>query len=209
MPPGVLTRALQSLRLLRPFKTPAPFHYTGAVGRSIGFDWSRTLGFSEEQIEDLMRFNLVFEVPEMFARWMQKDVIVRAGLIYLSSSLQDRAWTLEGGTPEARAFHRRWLTRLLPQVMENTARAVWYGWQPIVLNYRYHYRYELENGDVVPDAMVPHSAFDTNPYRAAPIVDEFRVLQGIETAEGTWPKERAIALTWFGEDGNLFGQGQA
>jgi len=207
----ILARAMKSLRLLRPFRQSNPFHSGRSIPRGAlgGFDWSQTLGFTDEQVADLVKFNLVYEVPEVFARWMMKDVIVRAGLIYLSSSLQDRAWTLEGGTPESRAFHRRWLTRIIPEIMEHTAKAVWFGWQPLILNYRYHLRYKLEGGQVFQDAMVPHSAFPVNPYTSHPCVDDFRVLQSIETIDGTWPKERAIALTWFGEEGNLFGQGQA
>lgn len=189
--------------------------------RTAGHDIFQALDFDEEQFQDLSKFNSYYEVPEFFQRWMLRDVVVRTGLIFLKSSLNDRPWILKGNTiPQVKAFHGAWIERLLPQLMEKAAWAVYYGWVPMVVDYEYKSRWPYESEDRLEEAVVPWVAHDVSSFTTEPLLDDRGQLEGLHTNGSDllglyvdqdpafWPRERSLYLNWFEEQGSPFGNGQ-
>jgi len=165
----------------------------GLIGAGID-----SFGFSQH-LEEIGVFNPLIVTPFVQAL-MKRSVMPRLALIILGASLSERQYVMEGADPKIEAFHQAWLDKLLPQVLRKAANAVWFGWQPFVIDWK-----------MTPDGMwIPAKAHDVDNFTTDvlehPITHEFA---GLTTEGGNFDRRRALKLTWQGDLNNHFGVPQA
>lgn len=151
-------------------------------------------------LEDLGKFNPLF-VPPFLQYLMKRSVMPRLANIILGSALSERQYVVEGGANRAvEAFHQSWIDESLPQILRRAPEAVWFGWQPFVINWG-----RDEDGMIVPSKFIDVDPFDTVALEE-PDTHEFGGL----IADGQeYGLERSFKLTWQGLYGNHYGEGQA
>lgn len=155
------------------------------------FGWDSWLG-------ELGKFNPLAVNP-FIQVLMRRSVMPRMALIILGSALTERQYVVEGSTPEIEAFHQRWIDRMMPRILRSAVNAIWYGWQPFILDW-----------GVDQDGMIlPIRANDVDPFHAtARHFIETGSFAGITVDGQTFDEARSLALTWEGQFGDVYGEGQ-
>ena len=180
--------------------TNTPFgHNHGMVvpfrGSNTGFDF-----FGLDSIlGDAAKFNPLF-VPPFLQFLMRRSVMPRLASIILGSALSERQYVVEGADPRIEAFHQSWLDEALPQILRRAPEAVWFGWQPYVINW----------GRNIDGMITPQKFIDVDPFEAIALEDPFtKEFAGLQADGQDYGLERSFKLTWQGLYGNHYGEGQA
>jgi len=165
----------------------------GIIGSKMG-----SLGF-REFLAELGRFNPIYVEP-FYMHLMKRAVMPRLALIILSSALAERQYVVEGANPEIEAFHQKWIDRGMKQILRRAANAIWFGWQPFIIDWAM----DDEN------MFVPHKFHDVDPFATHALEDEkTRQFAGLATEGANFGIDRSFKLTWQGDLGNHYGEGQA
>lgn len=177
---------------------------TGLSGRILGSGFSSfripdgdALGLSVHMGE-LGRFNPLIVTP-FHQRLMRRSVYPRLALTILKAALSQRQYVVEGDDATTEAFHQRWIDALLPSILRRATDAIWHGWKPFALDY------ERVDGLWVPVRANDLDVFDTTALRDP----ESGHYVGLQTEDGRYGPERSFWLTWDGEQGDPYGEGQA
>lgn len=194
--------------LLKPFERRQPGGiYNGLIG---GVNGARGLaGFGgligqdrygfDSWLGDIGRFNPLAVEP-FIQVLMRRAVMPRMALIILGSALTERQYVVEGSTPEIERFHQQWVDRLMPRVLRSATNAIWYGWQPFALDW----------GVDADGCVVPIRANDVDPFTTeARHYEETGRFAGISAEGQTFDEARSLVLTWEGQFGDPYGEGQA
>lgn len=172
-----------------------PFAGRGGLGGLGGLDH---FGFNKH-LRDIGKFN-PFQVAPFYQQLMRRAAMPRIALIIVGSALRERRYVVDGSTAAIDRFHQGWLDRLLPQVLRRAPEAIWFGWQPFILNWSRDYD----------GAVIPHGAIDIDPFEAEVLEDEdTREFSGLLADGQEYGLERSLKLTWEGRYGNHYGEGQA
>ena len=148
---------------------------------------------------DLREANAVY-VPPFLQYLMRRSVMPRLANIILGSALSERQYVVEGSSPEIEAFHQSWLDEALPQILRRAPEAVWFGWQPYVINW----------GRDLEGMITPQKFIDVDPFDTLALEDPFtREFAGLSAEGQVYGLERSFKLTWQGLYGNHYGEGQA
>lgn len=149
-------------------------------------------------LKDIGQFNPLYVEP-FIQVLMRRAAMPRLALIILTAALKERQYVVEGGTPEDEAFHQAWVDQLMPQLLAKASNAVWFGWQPYVLDWK-----QTRDGDTV-----PYKAKDVDPFSTEaledPVTKEF---VGLMTEGQNFGPLRSFKLTWEGYLNNHYGEGQ-
>lgn len=130
---------------------------------------------------------------------MHTSAMPRLGLILLSSAMAERQYVVEGGEKGEEDWHQRWVDYLLPQITKVAANAIWFGWQPLILDW-----------DVVDGDLIPTQANDVDPFLAEALEDvETSAFAGLTVDGRSYGPERGVKLTWQGWNNNHYGTAQA
>jgi hypothetical protein len=189
---SLITTPVQAL--LQPFRRSSPYtgnRYTGLVGHG-GTD----LGFNSYIDQELGKFNPTYVNP-ILQGLMRRSPIPRISLTLMAAALSERQYVVTGSTPAIESFHQRWINRLLPQLTSRATNAVWFGWQPFVLDYGIDDRY-----------IVPIRANDTSVHTTDAWVNQFNQFAGLRTNGASFSIHRSHKMTWQGDWGNHYGEGQ-
>lgn len=157
---------------------------------SFGFD-----GF----LQEVGKFNPVYVEP-FFQILMRRAAMPRIALIILSSALNERQYVVEGATPEIEKFHQQWIDRVMPQILKRAANAIWYGWQPYVIDW----------GVDEAGKLLPSKFNDVDPFTTQALEHEdTKAFAGLAAEGHRFGVERSFKLTWEGNYNNHYGEGQA
>jgi hypothetical protein len=178
-------RAVVGLGSVRSFPSGGPF---GADRHGLG-----------SHLKEIGRFNPTY-VEAFLQVLMHTSAMPRLGLILLSSAMAERQYVVEGGDKGEEDWHQNWVDHLLPQITKFAANAIWFGWQPIILDW----------GIVDDDQLVPVRANDLDPFVAEALEDEeTAAFAGISVNGKDYGPERGVKLTWQGWNNNHYGIAQA
>lgn len=168
----------------------------GVIGNGI-FDTDR-YGFNSF-LSEIGRFNPVYVEP-FFQVLMRRSAMPRIALIILSSALTERQYVVEGSTPEVEKFHQTWIDKVMPQILQRAANAIWFGWQPFIIDWAVD-----EQGNIL-----PHKFNDVDPFNTQAIeAEDTKAFAGLRTEGATFGLDRSFKLTWEGHYNNHYGEGQA
>lgn len=195
----LISRPIQGKEpLLGRFKrshTGRPF--VGAFGGLGGRGLFDPFGFGSF-LGELGKFNPIWVLPHL-QYLMRRSAMPRLALIILASALSERQYIVEGGTPEDERFHQEWIDRLMPRILRRASNAVWFGWQPFILDW----------GSNQHGGIVPIKAHDVDPITTQALEDErTRGFAGLLADGQEFGLDRAFKLTWQGDLGNPYGEGQ-
>jgi hypothetical protein len=189
---GLLTPYRRRSTGSRLFQNYGLLGVSGALGQAL--DPFGLGGF----LQEIGRFNPLYCEP-FLQILMRRSVMPRLGLILLGSALTERQYVIEGSSPAVEAFHQRWVDNLFPQILRRAANAVWFGWCPFVLDW-----------EAQPDGtLIPVRAHDVDPFTTDALEDpETRAFAGLRTDGQEFGRDRSFKLTWEGNLGNPYGEGQ-
>lgn len=154
-------------------------------------------GFSS-WLGELGTYNPVFVHP-FLQHLMRQSAMPSIALTILESALAERQYLVEEGAPEVEAFHQRWINRVMPQVLRGAPNAVWYGWQPYVIDWSV----DAEG------YLVPLKFNDFDPLETEALEhEETKAFVGLLADGHRYGLDRAFKLTWRGNWGNHYGEGQ-
>lgn len=177
----------------RGISTRSIFGGGSGVGRS-GSLLGDALGF-QNFLGEVGKFNPLYVEPWMM-KLMRRAVMPRLALIIMGAALREKSYAVVGGLPEVRKFHQDWIDGLLPQLLRSAPLAVWYGWQPFILDWTVTERGEF----------VPFKARDLDPNDCEIIETEVtKDFAGVLIGDQFFDASRAFKLTWEGEHGNHYG----
>jgi hypothetical protein len=189
--------------LFDPFRRRAGAY--GGLGRgNLGLGGAALLGRSDPfgfngYLREIGTFNPVY-VPPFLQVLMRRSVMPRLALILMGSALAERQYVVEGSDPAVEAFHQAWLDRLLPQILRAAPNAVWYGWQPYIIDWGVG-----EFGGIVPTR-----AREVDPFTTIAVETELeKDFCGLQVEGDEYDLSRSFKLTWEGHYGNHYGEGQA
>lgn len=188
--------------LLAPFRrntSNARHHGLGSLGSLAGFYSGFDAFGLNSYLREIGQFNPLWVEPYIQIL-MRRSVMPRLALILMASALSERQYVVEGADPRIEAFHQRWIDALLPQLLRSATNAIWYGWQPYVLDWT-----------VDADGMlVPFKAHDLDPFAAEALEsEEAKEFVGLRFEGRDYALDRAFKLTWEGHYGNHYGEPQA
>lgn len=178
----------------------------GAHGAGGSYD----ANFYGKVLEEIGEFNPVY-VPGFAQLLMLRNPLVRLARVIIQAALESRTFSLLGGERDARRFHQAWIDRAFSQVLSRIFNATWFGYQPFVVDWSYERRWPLE-GPAKLAASVPVAFHDLAPLRAHLLEDDQGRPAGIQQdgeGGGCWPDSRTFVMTWMGDWGNPYGDGNA
>jgi len=187
--------------LLKPMKRQASSAINqhgllGVIGNGV-FDTDR-YGFNSF-LSEIGRFNPVYVEP-FFQILMRRSPMPRIALIILSSALTERQYVVEGASPEVEKFHQDWIDKVMPQILQRASNAIWFGWQPFVIDWGVD-----DDGN-----LLPMKFNDVDPFSTQAIEQEdTKAFSGLRTEGATFGLDRSFKLTWEGNYNNHYGEGQA
>ena len=166
----------------------------------LGVGGLNSFGFGAGQLlNEIGKFNPLYVLP--FHQYlMRRSVFPRLALTILKASLTQRQYVVEGCDPGAERFHQEWIDRVLPQILRKATNAIWFGWQPFVIDWEF-----TSEGMWRPKEFFDVDIFSTQALRDG---DTGRYV-GLATNDGRFGLDRAFWLTWNEEQKDPYGEGQS
>jgi hypothetical protein len=171
--------------------------FGGAYNRGLGAFYGDAYGF-DRYLSEIGRFNPIYCEPAIM-RLMSRSVMPRLGLILLGSAMAERQYIVKGSDQQIESFHQSYIDYLVPQIVKTAPYAIWYGWQPYILEWR-----------MVDGRMVPVRANDIDPFECDVLENEAdNSFAGLRVRGEEFGLEQALKLTWQGHNNNHYGTPQA
>lgn len=150
-------------------------------------------------LREIGQFNPLYVEP-LLQILMRRSVMPRLAMILLGAALNERQYVVEGADPRIEKFHQDWIDAIMPSIIRGGPNAVWFGWQPFVIDWSV-----TEEGE-----FVPSTASDVDPFLALAREDDVtRRFAGLDIEGQEFGLDRSFKLTWEGYQNNHYGEGQA